>query len=81
MEKMMRLLSLLFFMGVLTAWGDGPESTAKTFFEEVFTGDIDKVVALMYIPPEAKQMGLNEASTKNVFTVFVAGLPRKPKLP
>ena len=65
MKKLMQTLCLVFFAGVLAACGgDSPDKTAKTFFEELFSGDANKAVELLYIPPEAGDKGAEMAKGK-----------------
>ena len=65
MKKLMQTLCLAFFAGILAACGgDGPDKTAKTFFEELFSGDANKAVELLYIPPEAGDKGAEMAKGK-----------------
>ena len=53
MKKLMQTLCLAFFAGILAACGgDGPDKAAKTFFKELYSGDANKAVELIYIPPE-----------------------------
>ena len=40
MKKLIQTLTLVFFAAILTACGDGPEKTAKTFFSEMIDGDV-----------------------------------------
>ncbi|WP_298081193.1 DUF4878 domain-containing protein [uncultured Cardiobacterium sp.] len=65
MKKLLQTLCLVFFACILTACGgDSPEKTAKTFFEELFSGDASKAVELIYIPPEAGDKGAEMAKGK-----------------
>ena len=64
MKKLFQTLTLVFFAAILTACGDGPEKTAKTFFKELFSGDANKAVELIYIPPEAGDKGAEMAKGK-----------------
>jgi len=64
MKKRIQTLSLVFFAAILTACGDGPGKTAKTFFEELFSGDASKAAELVYIPPEAGDKGAEMAKGK-----------------
>ena len=65
MKKLMQTLCLAFFAGILVACGgDGPDKAAKTFFEELFSGDANKAVELLYIPPEAGDKGAEMAKGK-----------------
>lgn len=65
MKKLLQILCLTFFAGVLAACGgDGPDKTAKTFFKELFSGDANKAVELIYIPPGAGDKGAEMAKGK-----------------
>ena len=64
MKKFIQTLTLVFFAAILTACGDGPDKTAKTFYEEIFSGDANKAVELIYIPPEAGDKGAEMAKGK-----------------
>ena len=64
MKKLIQTLTLVFFAAILTACGDGPEKTAKTFFEEMLRGDAGKAVELIYIPREADDKGAEMAKGK-----------------
>ena len=64
MKKLLQTLCLVFFASILTACGDGPDKTAKTFFEELFSGDASKAAELVYIPPEAGDKGAEMAKGK-----------------
>ena len=58
MKKLMQTLCLALFAGILAACGgDSPDKTAKTFYEEIFNGDVSKAVKLIYIPPEFGEQG------------------------
>ena len=69
MKKLIQTLTLVFFAAILTACGDGPEKTAKTFFSEMIDGDVNKAAELVYLPPEviqeSAQQGLDEAMLKS----------------
>ena len=77
MKKLMQTLCLVFFAGVLAACGDGPDKTAKTFFEELFSGDASKAAELVYIPPEAGDKGAEMAKGK--LTMMAGELQKKVK--
>ena len=65
MKKLLQTLCLVFFASILAACGgDSPEKTAKTFFEELFSGDASKAAELVYIPPEAGDKGAEMAKGK-----------------
>ena len=65
MKKRMQTLCLALFAGILAACGgDSPDKTAKTFFKELFSGDANKAVDLIYIPPEAGDKGAEMAKGK-----------------
>ena len=77
MKKLIQTLTLVFFAAILTACGDGPEKTAKTFFEELFSGDASKAAELVYIPPEAGDKGAEMAKGK--LTMMAGELQKKVK--
>ena len=77
MKKLLQTLCLVFFASMLTACGDGPEKTAKTFFEELFSGDASKAAELVYIPPEAGDKGAEMAKGK--LTMMAGELQKKVK--
>lgn len=78
MKKLMQTLCLAFFAGILAACGgDGPDKTAKTFFEELFSGDANKAVELIYIPPEAGDKGAEMAKGK--ITMMAGEMQKKVK--
>jgi len=77
MKKLLQTLCLVFFASILTACGDGPEKTAKTFFEELFSGDASKAAELVYIPPEAGDKGAEMAKGK--LTMMAGELQKKVK--
>nr|WP_315180897.1 DUF4878 domain-containing protein [uncultured Cardiobacterium sp.] len=65
-------LTLILCAALLTACGgDGPEKTAKTFFEEFFNGDVGKAAELLYLPPEAAQKGISEDAMKGEYTMVM----------
>ena len=65
-------LTLILCAALLTACGgDGPEKTAKTFFEEFFNGDAGKAAELLYLPPEAAQKGISEDAMKGEYTTVM----------
>lgn len=67
MKKLMRFLCLVFFASALTACSDGPDKIAKTYFQEVISGNVDKAVELIYFPPEANS--LDKAKVKGSLTM------------
>ena len=77
MKKLLQTLCLVFFASILTACGDGPDKTAKTFFEELFSGDASKAVELVYLPPEAAQTGMNEDAMKGKLTMLATEMQRQ----
>ena len=78
MKKLLQTLCLAFFASVLAACGgDSPEKTAKTFFEELFSGDASKAAELVYIPPEAGDKGAEMAKGK--LTMMAGELQKKIK--
>ena len=77
MKKLIQTLTLVFFAAILTACGDGPEKAAKTFFEELFSGDAGKAVELVYLPPEAVQKGMNEEAVKGKLTMMTAEMQKQ----
>jgi hypothetical protein len=78
MKKLLQTLCLVFFASVLAACGgDSPEKTAKTFFEELFSGDASKAAELVYIPPEAGDKGAEMAKGK--LTMMAGELQKKVK--
>ena len=78
MKKLLQTLCLAFFASVLAACGgDSPEKTAKTFFEELFSGDASKAAELVYIPPEAGDKGAEMAKGK--LTMMAGELQKKVK--
>ena len=77
MKKLLQTLCLVFFASILTACGDSPEKTAKTFFEELFSGDASKAAELVYIPPEAGDKGAEMAKGK--LTMMAGELQKKVK--
>ena len=77
MKKLIQTLALIFFAAILTACGDGPEKAAKTFFEELFSGDASKAAELVYIPPEAGDKGAEMAKGK--LTMMAGELQKKVK--
>lgn len=79
MKKLIQTLTLVFFAAILTACGDGPEKTAKTFFEELFSGDTSKAVELVYLPPEAAQAGMNEEAMKGKLSMAAAEMQQQIK--
>ena len=79
MKKLIQTLTLLFFAAILTACGDGPEKTAKTFFEEMLRGDAGKAVELIYLPPEATQKGMSEETIKGKLTMMAAEMQQQIK--
>jgi len=79
MKKLIQTLTLVFFAAILTACGDGPEKTAKTFFEEMLRGDAGKAVELIYLPPEATQKGMNEEAIKGKLTMMAAEMQQQIK--
>ena len=80
MKKLLQILCLTFFAGMLAACGgDGPEKTAKTFFEELFNGDAGKAMDLVYIPPEAAAKGKSKEVVKGKLTMLTARQKEKMK--
>ena len=79
MKKLIQTLTLVFFAAILTACGDGPEKTAKTFFEELFSGDASKAVELVYLPPEAAQAGMTEEAMKGKLSMAAAEMQQQIK--
>ena len=78
MKKLLQTLCLAFFASILAACGgDSPEKTAKTFFEELFSGDASKAAELVYIPPEAGDKGAEMAKGK--LTMMAGELQKKVK--
>ena len=78
MKKLLQTLCLVFFASILAACGgDSPEKTAKTFFEELFSGDASKAAELVYIPPEAGDKGAEMAKGK--ITMMAGELQKKVK--
>lgn len=78
MKKLLQTLCLVFFASILAACGgDSPEKTAKTFFEELFSGDASKAAELVYIPPEAGDKGAEMAKGK--LTMMAGELQKKVK--
>lgn len=77
MKKLIQTLTLVFFAAILTACGDGPEKAAKTFFEELFSGDAGKAADLVYLPPEAAQKGMNEEAVKGKLTMMTAEMQKQ----
>lgn len=77
MKKLIQTLTLVFFAAILTACGDGPEKAAKTFFEELFSGDAGKAAELVYLPPEAAQKGMNEEAVKGKLTMMTAEMQKQ----
>ena len=76
----MRHTLLITLALLLTACGgDGPEKTAKTFFEELFSGDASKAVELVYLPPEAAQTGMNEEAMKGKLSMAAAEMQQQIK--
>ena len=79
MKKFIQTLTLVFFAAILTACGDGPDKTAKTFFEELFSGDASKAAELVYLPPEAAQAGMNEEAMKGKLSMAAAEMQQQIK--
>ena len=78
MKKLLQTLCLAFFASILAACGgDSPDKTAKTFFEELFSGDASKAAELVYIPPEAGDKGAEMAKGK--LTMMAGELQKKVK--
>ena len=79
MKKFIQTLTLVFFAAILTACGDGPEKAAKTFFEELFSGDASKAAELVYLPPEAAQAGMTEEAMKGKLSMAAAEMQQQIK--
>jgi hypothetical protein len=79
MKKLIQTLTLVFFAAILTACGDGPDKTAKTFFEELFSGDASKAAELVYLPPEAAQAGMTEEAMKGKLSMAAAEMQQQIK--
>lgn len=79
MKKFIQTFTLVFFATILTACGDGPDKTAKTFFEELFSGDASKAAELVYLPPEAAQAGMNEEAMKGKLSMAAAEMQQQIK--
>lgn len=77
MKKLIQTLALIFFAAILTACGNGPEKAARTFFEELLSGDASKAVELVYLPPEAAQTGMNEDAMKGKLTMLATEMQRQ----
>lgn len=83
MKKLFQTLTLVFFAAILTACGDGPEKTAKTFFSEMIDGDVNKAAELVYLPPETmkriSQKDMSEEAAKSKLSMMIIAARDKMK--
>lgn len=60
-HKISLFLSMLFMAFALSACGGGsPEKVAEKFYAAIYKGDIDTIMASIYIPEKEKKPGVEE---------------------
>ena len=83
MKKLIQTLTIVFFAAILTACGDGPEKTAKIFFNEMIDGDVNKAAELVYLPPETmkriSQKDMSEEAAKSKLSMMIIAARDKMK--
>ena len=64
------LLALVSSFLVACGGSDNPANVAETFFKELQRGDADKAMDLIYLPPQAAQVGINKQDIKAELTMM-----------